>query len=1145
MNNPSSQDSNLSTSSQSDEVEVRKEQRALALLPKSYSFELTDTFREAFASEKSAVALPSSHRVAMWRKYIGDDAQVHENRMVEEYNLRLGAEYELAVRNVQKNNRKLQKLNEDALCKYQERVTEFNAAHAAWEQEMELEQERLDLQLHEHYRNKSILALHQQREMVNLAVDNIAKVALWERKVSRAMKASRWLLIFSVACLFTGTYPGIWMSGVLSSLSFWTRRRANREGRDTLVQQLNHYEYFSSPYRDRRRARKAGVDGHVIFHICEPDATYKCPNLCITSRDLYVHTPLHVAGKYEWDDRIPGRHVQERAPLGHYTTDEFDDPETRKVPVGLYLVFGVPLFGALLNTLHSRFDDALIARKASMLKLSIYDHRWKKHNPPPESLNTFLSWWENVCDHTSVARRMAALPEPKPPAEPLRHPLMAMPPLPQFKTPREIMPPDSCFDTTEMGDIEHVFKGSQVYGIEQVTTLARAHLFAGDKVRPHFQFGGVPFATTGNSPHMLVVGTTGSGKTTTLLRLMSSLLPLSNAQATRLAEHLSSGTAPYPESSHQWSRSQMHQAVVYNAKSEYLKYLEAFGFDSDVDLFNLDPADPNGYAWDVAADINDYESIQKFSEQLIPKSTAASQDKNQEFWNGTARTVLEAIIVSFRNAARHAGEEPSWTLRDLVTAVASDDSIKHILRWHDTPVQKLHECFGLADTQTSSVMMTLRNCLSEFRLVANRWYDARNRGRAISLKKWCLEGGHSVLVLPNTLELVASYAPLNKALVKALTGLWLDDTYSIYIDENGKRQKRHRHLFIDEFGQAGQFDELERLMAEGRSYGVNVVLGLQQLSQVRKAYGEDGSETIIGLCSYLACLKSNDTRTRKWMSEHIGNCLRSYEKATFTYSTSKGITNTTSENRTDGQSEGSSRSLNASSSKGTSDTVGSSVSNSIANQQSTTSASRPGERGSVTTGTTVTHGLADNSSHSNNESTSEGTTTGSSHQRNTSTSKGTSEAVNNTTNQGTSTTTELRGEPAVEADEFGNFPDPETTGKCEGIYLTPTLPVFRTTLRMAQMQPEFEFPEKLDRPKVRRNDEQDQAVSRSIEWGPEDLQRLFLDKPHTLPEIRHMLILPAASPVEKERTSRVADQQLIQHQAAPDDYGTPLADFDF
>ncbi|MBL9164760.1 MAG: hypothetical protein JNL18_18680 [Planctomycetaceae bacterium] len=59
---------------------------------------------------------------------------------------------------------------------------------------------------------------------------------------------------------------------------------------------------------------------------------------------------------------------------------------------------------------------------------------------------------------------------------------------------------------------------------------------------------------------------------------------------------------------------------------------------------------------------------------------------------------------------------------------------------------------------------------------------------------------------------------------------------------------------------------------------------------------------------------------------------------------------------------------------------------------------------------------------------------------------GKSTAVNTAKSKGTSKTIELRVEPAIELHEF-KFDDPEETGECDGVYVTPTLTVWRTNPR--------------------------------------------------------------------------------------------------
>jgi hypothetical protein len=740
-------------------------------------------------------------------------------------------------------------------------------------------------------------------------------------------------------------------------------------------------------------------------------------------------------------------------------------------------------------------------------------------------------------------------PPKKPQGPPSKPKLLPLPEKPELMVPVPLEPPADCYDSPQKGLVEHVFKGSQVYGREQVMPLARSLLFAGDQVRPHFTFGGVPFPVVGNSPHMLVVGTTGSGKTTTLLRLMSSLLPLSTAQA----KSLSDKAAPYPDSLHQWARSRTHQAVVYNAKGEYIQYLEAFGFDTERDLFNLDPTDPNGYAWDVAADIEDQQSIERFAEQLIPINLAKDADPTAALFDGTARDVVEALILAFRNAAIRAGKKPSWTLRDLVVTATDDRAIVHVLRWHDMPVETVERIFGRASQQKSSVMMTLRERMRPYAITANCWHHAARQGRAISLKQWALKGGQSVLVLPNTRDNIAAYGPLNRSLMKALSDVVLDREYSLYVDDNGEERKRHRLFLLDEFGDAGRLDELSTLLAQGRSFGVHVVLGMHQLSQARKAYGEDDAETIVGLCPYRAFLKSDDVRTQKWMSELIGNCLRSYNKASYSFSTTNGVTNTKSVNESKGGGTTEGLSLNTQQTRGSSDTSGSSSSHTDSTNQSSTSAARKGESGTTTRGSGKSDTQATNASHTDQESTAEGVTASTNNSTNWNKGSGTSRATSKSTTEGETKTNELRGEAAIEPSEFGRFPDPETTGKCEGVYISPSLPTFRTTLQMQDVAAELEFPDRMGGPGRKRTREENDAVSRSTPLSEDDLVRLFVDKPQDVPFRRHNQAL-LGEPFEVEpydpkrneppRLGAPNDDEPSRDEG-PDDDDPPLADFEF
>lgn len=1091
-----------SGSSDRHKLEVSQEQRALVPLPTAYPLELTEEFQAAFGND-ALVPLPASYRQDYWRKNTGDP---HWQRVQEEAAVvfrQAEEKYTKDVAGLSLANEKIEAWNQKILDAHRIEAAEYAARVLSLEQEFDKELER---RATEQARNDLEQALVDQASAISEAVEQTAILTRRDRTWSPQALSAKACLGLGIMLAFPLTIMSgedsilLWWPSAWSALAYLFRSAANKDARVNFVKNLNDCRRTEER---RKKMHIAGVKAPCEFRYCDKGIenygyfqTVNYP-LCFPQAD-----PEYYKRNRSW------------SPFGvSYDPRDFETLPTFQEIIkwwSLLILYSLP-FGIIIQALWGRQYDENFSGISEHV-LSPDSERLRREHYM-ELLEAELARPEVI----AYLKRSHPFSKEKPsrPAAPQLNlwTLFPLPSPPVREEPTYLQPPADCFDTEEMENVEYVFKGSQIYGRSQVMTLARAKLFAGEQLRPHYFFGGVPFTLSGGSLHMLIVGTTGSGKTTTMLRLMSSMLPLSRRQGELLAERLANGKTPYPETSHQWCRSLTHQAVVYNAKGEYLKFLEAFGFDSNVDLFNLDPADPQGYAWDIAADLNDRESIEKFAEQLIPKSTSADSENPQEFWAGTARTVIEAVINSLWNASRQAGKEPSWTLQDLVIATSSETLIKYILRWHDTPLLIFETIFGREAPQTSSVMITVTQHMKPFHLVANRWHEAKQRGRVISLKRWALEGARSVLVLPNTKDNVSAYEPLNRSLFKAMTDLWLKDEYSKYLDESGKRCTRRRYVFMDEFGQVGRLSELDRLMGEGRSFGVNVVLGLHQLSQIRETYGENVSETIVGLVSHRAYLRSDDPRTQEWMSKHIGNCLRSYEKESFSYSSSEGLVTTESENTSTGGSEGEGEQHNTATMRGKSDTEGSSSSPS---------------------------GYVRNTAHTDSEQSTEGNSTTTQRSVNWTTATGKATAVNNTNTKSTSKTIELRGEPAIEPADF-KFKDPEVTGECEGVYVTPTLPVWRTKLTKNQVQPEYAFPEKLNQSRVSRTLEEDHAATRSRVWDQDDLTRLYLDQ--TPPELSQLSIqiLQNNLAAFNNETRPKAERPLLERL----DDEEPLADFQF
>lgn len=658
-------------------------------------------------------------------------------------------------------------------------------------------------------------------------------------------------------------------------------------------------------------------------------------------------------------------------------------------------------------------------------------------------------------------------------------PVRTVVPLPEFPAKYKLQ--------RDAKDYSHVVRGTTVKSIDEVREMARHAMFADGHVRPFHLFGGVPVLfTKGQVHHTALIGGAGSGKTVLMRSLMITLLPLTRVEVRRILRQRSGVVWTKPASHQEWSRSFTHQSVVYNAKNAQIPFLESLGFVPGEDLIIFDPCDSRMSAWDVAKDNDDYDSIKQFAEQYIPFPTESKRDGNAEFWLAQARDLIEATIIAFRNAAHAAGKKPSWTLRDLINAFDTPDHLRELLRQHhDKPEAMLAQFFDVAPGQKDSTFITAGQYVRRFDVVASRWDKAIKEGRCISLKEWALNGAHSVLVLPNTKSNIKVNEPLNQMFLKALTNICLDPKYSLFTKEAGECCVRKRTFFVDEIGQAGRLADFERLMTEGREFAVQVVFGLHQLSQMRETYGEHGAETLIGLCSYLAFLKTGDTTTAEWMSKRVGDQLRTYDQVRFSYGTSKGESWTETQSVTGGWSAG----INASETNGQAESFGTSTGTSSNSSRSIRSGNSTGHS------TQQTQSLQHSESHSG--------TWGISEQASGSETTGTSKGHNSSSNESKSYSKEFRQEAALLPAYFLNLPDPASSGLIGGVFIVPSFPVWEAELSLAMLLDRL--PQGLhERPSLVGWGEADDNVSRPTTWNSNDFQRLNIDSENAPKRLEHL-----------------------------------------
>ncbi len=335
-------------------------------------------------------------------------------------------------------------------------------------------------------------------------------------------------------------------------------------------------------------------------------------------------------------------------------------------------------------------------------------------------------------------------------------------------------------------------------------------------------WGGSVLPKSAETTHFMVVGTTGSGKTLIIKRMMREVLP-------------DIGRVPD------------QRALVYDSKQDVLSFLS--GLDLQCPVVTLNPFDARSASWHMSKDITTPSAARQLGKILVP-----DEQGGNPFFALAARDLLCEVVMTF---IRVAPEE--WTLRDLVLSARSVEALEQVLSGTTSGKQLFESYFG--DERTGcSVLATLRTRLAELEPVAALWSKSE---RSVSLEEWA--SGGFVLVLASNESVRASLDALNRLIFRRAVDLTLSRPESF---------ERRSWFFLDEVREAGKLDGLSSLLTRGRSKGASVVLGFQDVEGLRDAYGEHLANEIMAMCSNKTVLRLESPETAAWASRLMGEFER-------------------------------------------------------------------------------------------------------------------------------------------------------------------------------------------------------------------------------------------------------------------------------
>jgi len=295
-------------------------------------------------------------------------------------------------------------------------------------------------------------------------------------------------------------------------------------------------------------------------------------------------------------------------------------------------------------------------------------------------------------------------------------------------------------------------------------------------------------------------------------------------------------------------RARGKRAIVYDPTGEFTQAFYREG--KDILMNPLDSRSPN---WNVWNEIEKDYHFDNMANGLIPDPA-----ETDPFWAQAGRMVLKDVY-------RVLGREERKTNKDLYNAIAKNnlESLYALLAGTAgaTYVDPKTERTGM------SLKMTVQNQLESFRFLPDT-------GEPFSIRRWVHEDSDAWMF-------ITARESMREAL-KPVLSLWIDTAIKAVLDLEPIHRER-LWFFIDELPTLQKLDILKLALTNTRKYGLCVVLGVQDFSQLYETYGHDLAKTIISGCQTKLLLRVTDGAAAKLLADMMGQAEVDEKEETLSY----------------------------------------------------------------------------------------------------------------------------------------------------------------------------------------------------------------------------------------------------------------------
>lgn len=238
-----------------------------------------------------------------------------------------------------------------------------------------------------------------------------------------------------------------------------------------------------------------------------------------------------------------------------------------------------------------------------------------------------------------------------------------------------------------------------------------------------------------------------------------------------------------------------------------------------------------------------------------------SGDPKNSYWEGNAAAILTAVILWL---ADEPGEKLTLArVREIITLPLSDLIKQYFLRMAASSAfegairESIGPFIGMAGNDMGAILRTLNEAT---RFMSDPQLKNATAKSDFDIRSMANETVTLYLVIPP--DMMATQATWLRLVLSAVTS-----TFRQSPDARATRCM----MLIDELPALGHIPDLETDLATMAGYGLDYVLIVQDLGQLRKHYGKEGGNSILTNCAWKWFSNIRDYDTAKYVSDALGD----------------------------------------------------------------------------------------------------------------------------------------------------------------------------------------------------------------------------------------------------------------------------------